>query len=101
MSDDHSDLLKQLVDAPYGHAEAILKKRGLWDEKRAVSDGTKKTYRVRVDGTMSVSATVRVEATSPEEAEELAEELASYPSFEWKDYGETEVDGAYAESSHG
>ena len=30
---DHKALLKQLVEAPYGKAQDILKAKGLWDEK--------------------------------------------------------------------
>lgn len=92
MSTDHRDLLKKLVDAPYGKAQEILKKQGLWDERKSDGDPSQmKTYRVRVDGQMSVGANVRVEAASAEEACEKASAIAEDPSFSWTDFGDTEV----------
>ncbi len=75
MTDNHKDLLKQLVEAPYGKAQDILKAKGLWDEKKA-PDGVTRTYKVRVRGEERIEYddTITVEATSPDEAIELAED---------------------------
>lgn len=92
---DQRELMKKLVEAPYGKAAEILKENGLWDEKRAGPDnGEYKTYRVRVDGAQDVSSTITVEARSDEEAMELAEDIASDRSFSWRDCGDVEVWGS-------
>lgn len=92
MTDDHKDLLKKLVEAPYGKAQEILKAKGLWDEKKDAGDPDQmKTYIVRVQGHMAVSARVRVEAKNDEEACEKACEIAENPTFAWSDYGGTEA----------
>lgn len=96
---DQKELLQKLVEAPYGKAEEILKSEGLWDEKRKPSDGTLRTFRVRVDGEIPVSAMVKVQATSIEEAEDLATDLANARGFDWQDYGEPQCIGAFVEDS--
>jgi hypothetical protein len=75
MSADQKALLKELVEAPFGKAEEILRKRGLWDDTKAPS-GIKRTYKVRVRGEERIeySEIITVEATSPDEAIELAED---------------------------
>lgn len=96
MNEDTKDLMRQLVDAPYGKAKDILKQNGLWDEKRAANDpDTAKRYRMRVYGEMPVSAAVTVEASSEEEAIEKAEDIASAQSFSWS--GFDDVENVYAE----
>lgn len=83
MSEDQKDLLKKLVDAPYGQAETILKERGLWDEKRRHVDGDPRSFRVKVTGEMRVSSIIKVTARSAEEAEELAVDEAHSSGFIW------------------
>jgi hypothetical protein len=59
MMADQKALLKQLVDAPYGKAEAILREKGLWDEKRVPKDQRNgRDYEVTLIGMQPVSATV-------------------------------------------
>lgn len=77
MTTDHKTLLKELVEAPFGKAEVILKEKGLWNEEKSPS-GILRTYKVRVRGEERIeySEIITVEATSPDEALELAEEQA-------------------------
>lgn len=106
MSEDTKDLIQKLVEAPYGKAKDILKKNGLWDERRVANDpDTAKRYRMRVYGEMPVSAAVTVEASSEEEAIEKAEDeeeaiekaedIANAQSFSWS--GFDDVENVYAE----
>jgi hypothetical protein len=92
---DHKELLKQLVDAPFGEAEKILRAKGLWEEKRAIdADPTSREYTVCVQASMPVSAHIRVKARSEKEAIRLAEERAALPSFKWDyDDGADDVNG--------
>jgi hypothetical protein len=75
MTTDHKTLLKELVEAPFGKAEEILKAKGLWDEKKAPSE-VSRTYKVRIRGEERIEYdnVITVEATSPAEAIELAED---------------------------
>ena len=57
-----------------------------------------RTYKVRVDGNMDVSALVTVEATSEEEACDKAIEIAGDVSFAWSIYGDTDVWNAEVDS---
>ena len=74
MSKDHKTVLKECVEAPFGKAEEILKKEGYWNEMKAPT-GPLRTYKVRIDGeeTIEYGETITVDATSPDEAMELAE----------------------------
>jgi hypothetical protein len=97
MKDDHRVLVKELVAAPYGQAEVILRQRGLWNEKRRANDGTARAYRVKVTGTMEVSAVVKVQARNSEEAEDLAVDAAHSTAFVWRDYGDVDCIDAEVE----
>jgi hypothetical protein len=75
MSKDPKEVLKECVAAPFGKAEEILKTNGFWNETK-VPSGELRTYKVEVCGeeTIEWSETITVEATSPDEAIELAED---------------------------
>lgn len=96
---DQKELLRKLVDAPYGKAEEILKSEGFWDEHRQTPDGEMRTYRVRVTGETQVQSVVKVQARSAEEAEELATDMASAWNFEWRDHLDTVCIDASIEGS--
>lgn len=98
MTDDQKSLMQELVDAPYGKARDILREKGLWDE-HAGDAGELRTYRMRVRGEMVVSAIVKVEARSAEEAEELALSQASAWDFQWRDYGDVDCVEAEVEDA--
>lgn len=89
--DDQKKLMEELVNAPYGEAEMILKKRGLWNDKLSTEDGVKRTYRVRVIGEIRVESIIKVEATSEEEASDMAEDKARDYDFHWQEKGAPEV----------
>jgi hypothetical protein len=100
MTDDHKALLKELVDAPFGQAETILKSKGMWDERRKPKkESTLCKYRVKVTGEMQVSAIVTVEAYSQEEAEDFALDDASKPGFQWRDFDDVDIIGTEIESA--
>lgn len=91
MSKDYSTLIKTLCEMPHGQAQLELRKRGLWDEKGATRSCTSlKTYRVRVEGTIAVSAVVTVRAASDDEAEEKAMDMVSNDGFDWGSYAEAD-----------
>jgi hypothetical protein len=88
---DHKELLKKLVDVPFGEAEKILKSKGFWDEKRAPNYEAKlKRYHVKVSAYRPATGTLYVDATSLEEAKKLAREEA--PNTDWDyDYAPDDI----------
>lgn len=86
---DQKALIKQLVDAPYGKAEEILREKGFWDEKRVPkSERSEKEFDVTLTGSMSVSAVISVFAKDKDEARRKARDEVSNTDFD--EYGDVE-----------
>ena len=97
MADQQKVNVHELAALPYGAAKDALRKAGLWDEYGGEDEneeppGPVRSFKVRVHGTIAVSATVTVEARSEDEAEDLAAKKAEDGlSSDWF-YGRTEID---------
>jgi len=93
---DQKALIKQLVDAPYGKAEEILREKGFWDEKRVPKPERKeKEFEVTLTGMQAVSATITVFAKNEDDARRLAKDEVSDNDFEtdsWCGIEDIEVD---------